>query len=148
MLENFKSEIDKINSDIERHIKSEEEQLYIRKRVLELVDNLVSKFEDELNYNEMRFQELTRKEEFLESKLESLSETVNGITRDIYDEEENFEIICPYCNYEFESDIGEDIEEIKCPECGNIIELDWDGNIDGDDDDRMLWWKLFALPWM
>lgn len=150
MLKNFKSEIDKLNKDIEKHIKGQEEQIYVKQKFLEFLDKVVSEFEEELNHNEMKIQELTYKEQFLEEKLESLSETVNGITRDIYDEEDDdFEIICPYCNYEFESDIGEYVEEIKCPECGNTIELDWDGNIDEDDDDgRMLWRKLLALSWM
>ena len=39
-----------------------------------------------------------------------------------------FEIVCPYCDAEFAikfESINEDFNQIKCPECNNIIELDW-----------------------
>ena len=32
------------------------------------------------------------------------------------------------------SEIDEDFNEIRCPECGNLIELDWNGNPDNDQD--------------
>ena len=44
----------------------------------------------------------------------------------------DFEIVCPYCNHEFVSDIGSDIKEVECPECHNTIELDW--NQEGEDE--------------
>ena len=50
---------------------------------------------------------------------------IKNITKDIYDEYEDFEIICPYCNYEFDSDVDETVSEVICPECENVIELDW-----------------------
>ena len=40
-------------------------------------------------------------------------------------EDFEFEIVCPYCNYEFIADIDEHEDEILCPECNNPIELDW-----------------------
>jgi len=46
----------------------------------------------------------------------------------------NFEIVCPYCEYEFVIDANEDKKEVECPECKNIIELDWSGNLDEDDE--------------
>ena len=50
--------------------------------------------------------------------------------KDIYDEDGfDFEIVCPYCNYEFIIDLDENKSEIECPECKNMIELDWTGNI-------------------
>jgi len=56
--------------------------------------------------------------------------------QDIYDDgnDMDFAIICPYCNYEFDAEIDEQFNEIKCPECGNTIELDWNGNPDDDSD--------------
>ena len=41
---------------------------------------------------------------------------------------------CPYCNYEFQTDYDEDINEIPCPECGRIIEIDWSDNEEDDED--------------
>ena len=42
----------------------------------------------------------------------------------------DFEIVCPYCNYEFVIDVDENKTEIECPECNNLIELDWSGDVD------------------
>lgn len=42
-------------------------------------------------------------------------------------EDYEFEIICPYCDFEFV--VGKDTKnkkEIKCPKCSEVIELDWD----------------------
>mgnify|MGYP007042768822 CR=1 FL=1 len=61
---------------------------------------------------------------------------INEIETDIYEvEDENnnfdFEIVCPYCDYEFTTSI-EGRTEIVCPKCNNVIELDWN---DDDEDD-------------
>ena len=45
----------------------------------------------------------------------------------------DFEIVCPYCNYEFFIDIDENKTEITCPECQNVIELDWTGDTEEND---------------
>ena len=61
---------------------------------------------------------------------------MDNVYEDIYDEEPESEFLinCPYCNFEFDADIDEDFNEIRCPECGNLIELDWNGNPDNDQD--------------
>ena len=74
----------------------------------------------------------------MENTVEEIRNKIKYIENEIYgeDDENIFEISCPYCNYEFDADIGEDIEEIRCPECENIIELDWgdnDNSQDGND---------------
>ena len=44
---------------------------------------------------------------------------------------EKTEVICPYCNHQFITDIDlEANSEIKCPECKNIIEFDWNEDED------------------
>ena len=69
----------------------------------------------------------------MEFKTNQIDEALKKIEEDIYiedDEEEeySFEIVCPYCNYTFETELDELTTDIKCPECNNIIELDWDGS--------------------
>ena len=39
-----------------------------------------------------------------------------------------------YCNYEFIADVDENKTEIECPECKNMIELDWSGDTEDDMD--------------
>ena len=44
-----------------------------------------------------------------------------------------FEIVCPYCNYEFVTGKETNLkDELECPKCHNIIELDWDDYCDGE----------------
>ena len=70
-----------------------------------------------------------------ELKIQELTEKINNIYEDIYEvQEDEFEITCPYCNYDFYAEIDENFDEIKCPECGNSIELDWNGNPDNEQD--------------
>ena len=54
----------------------------------------------------------------------------------MHDNDYEFEILCPYCNHEFV--IGKDTNlenEIECPNCHNIIELDWEEYCDGECND-------------
>ncbi len=49
------------------------------------------------------------------------------------DEDYEFEIVCPYCNHEFVTGKEANLkDEIECPNCHNIIELDWDDYCDGE----------------
>ncbi len=60
-----------------------------------------------------------------------MQQVIDNIEKDIYSEDGfDFEIVCPYCDYEFIIDLDENKTEIECPECQNIIELDWTGDID------------------
>lgn len=61
----------------------------------------------------------------IESKLDNIEDSLNSIKEDIYEDDEETEVVCPYCNNEFYAKIGNEIEsEVECPECHNIIELD------------------------
>ena len=91
-------------------------------------------FIDELDkISELNMDKINRlivKHKELNNRMQQLENTMKQIEEDIYldsDEEElGFEIMCPYCNAEFEVDMNEEIKsEVKCPECNNIIELDW-----------------------
>ena len=76
-----------------------------------------------------------RKPKNNDSKMEKMQQVIDNIESDIYsDEGFDFEIVCPYCEYEFVIDADEDKKEVKCPECKNTIELDWSGDLDEHDD--------------
>lgn len=72
----------------------------------------------------------------VESKFNKIEEKVNYIEKEIFDEIGNLEAInCPYCNYNFMMELDEQKDEIECPECGNLIELDWEEDEDNNEDD-------------
>lgn len=80
--------------------------------------------------------ELKENQKVMTDKLEKMKQVIDHIESDIYsDEGFDFEIVCPYCEHEFVIDANEDKNEVECPECKNVIELDWTGDLYDDEDD-------------
>jgi len=122
-----------ILKDIEDKIKDEKDLKYINEKMTELSVAFFEMINDITDKFESRIQDLEEQQVFVEGKLKKIQKVVDDIEGDIYDQEMDFEVICPYCNNEFTADITSDSQEdIKCPECHNVIELDW--NEDCDDD--------------
>lgn len=82
-------------------------------------------------------QEIKENQKEMNNKMEKMQDVINHIESDIYsDEGFDFEIVCPYCEHEFVIGVDEEKSEIECPECKNLIELDWSGDLcDCEDDD-------------
>lgn len=79
--------------------------------------------------NEMK--ELKQNQKEMNEKMSKMQQIINHIEDDIYSEDGfDFEIVCPYCEHEFIIDTCEENKKIECPECKNIIELDWSGDLD------------------
>lgn len=119
--------------DIENHISNEDEKKYVISKVeqlaslyMELIDR-VTKLDDE------RIEKIEEKQEKMIGAMSKLQESINLIKSDIYEDDNyDFEIVCPYCDHEFVADIESELkEEVQCPECHNIIELDWDDEQEG-----------------
>ena len=69
----------------------------------------------------------------IESRLTKIQNVIDSIESDIYEENIETEIVCPYCNSEFLAVIVDDEEnEIECPDCHNIIELDMNADSSSD----------------
>lgn len=136
MLEDLKKEMNSFFKDLNENVKDKEDLLYVKKKTSELIDFMINEIEKIMEYKEDKLNAIIKKQEQADLMFQTLSEKMDNIYEDIYDqsEMEDFSISCPYCNYEFDADIDEDFNEIKCPECGNIIELDWNGNPDDDQD--------------
>lgn len=110
-----------IMQDIEKHISNKEEREYVTKKINELTALYMDLIEEAIDTNSDRIEEL-------EDSIDRIQQSVNLIKSDIYDiDDYDFEIVCPYCDHEFVADIEDELkEEIECPKCHNIIELDWD----------------------
>lgn len=139
-MSNLKKEYDRILSEIEKAISNEEEKKIVKEKVSELSMLFINAMENMSNVIDNKLKEMEEKQNNLDSKLNKIQNTVNEIESDIYDGElgeYDFEIVCPYCNSEFVTDLSlmnEEKTEIKCPECNNIIELDWNDECEGEDD--------------
>ena len=123
----------KILNDIDEHISDEDEKKYVLKKVSELSSLYMDIIDRITSVNSKRMDELEKYQDELEERLDKVTGIVDLIKKDIYEDEDyDFEIVCPYCNHEFVADVEDELkEEIECPECHNIIELDWDGDDEG-----------------
>lgn len=93
------------------------------------MDNLEKKLQTLLE----EVKEIKQNQQEINEKVSKMQQVVDHIESDIYsDEGFDFEIVCPYCEYEFIIDADEQKTEVECPECKNTIELDWSGDLEED----------------
>ncbi len=137
-MSNLSKEYDRILSEIEQVISNEEEKKIVKEKVSEISMLFINTMDNMSNIIDNKLKEMEEKQNNLDNKLNKIQSTVNEIESDIYEEElgeYDFEIVCPYCNNEFVTDLSlmnEEKTEIKCPECNNIIELDWNDDEESD----------------
>lgn len=143
-----KNEFAKILSELEGEIKDPKDLEIAKSKLFELgmlfmdyfTDSLDSKSEiNNLNKKIDKIQKSLRKIEediYIEEDLDDDEFGDQIHDNDINEEEDfEFEIKCPYCNYEFILGHDEDLkEEIECPKCHKEIQLDWDDYCDGECD--------------
>lgn len=129
--------MDKMTSQYKKFLKNISEGLQ-SKEDFEFVKGEISKlfvlFFDEIDsmreLYEDKLEALLQRQTAFEEKIEVIEDSLKHIEKDIYVGEDgcvcnNFEIVCPYCEKEFILETEELNDEIECPECKNIIELDW-----------------------
>ena len=130
----FKDNYTSFLKDVEENIKNKEDLEYITKRFEQFYNQIESSSSNnKIAEMENKLKDLENKQNEIDEKFERIEEVVSNIEKDIYSEEGfDFEIVCPYCNYEFVIDVDEEKTEVECPECKNIIALDWLGDLDDD----------------
>ncbi len=127
-MEDFTNRFKSIIADINDNIHDEKEREYINKKVAELSMLNMKIIEEITSVMKNKIDNIEKSQKLIENKLNHIEASVTGIENDMYNDEFDFEIVCPYCNTQFVADI-ESKSDIKCPECQNVIELDW-GNDD------------------
>lgn len=127
----LKNEYKSFLDDIEKNIKNKEDLDYIKERFVSFVDTVLDEMDSILEYKQEEMAKIEDTQKQLSEKMGQMQQVIDNIEKDIYTEDGfDFEIVCPYCNYEFIIDVDENKTEIECPECQNIIELDWSGDVD------------------
>ena len=103
------------------------------KDILEFVKNQISDLT--LSYTsdiENNIKKYERKIDKLEDKITNIENLVTKIEKDFIEDAVPLDlepITCPYCNFNFLIEYDSSKTEMRCPECDNIISLDW-----GDDE--------------
>ena len=131
----FKNEYKSFLDDIEKNIKNPDDLNYIKERFAKFMDVVIEKMDQVLDFKNQELDHLLEMQKGLENRMDKMQRIIDNIEKDIYsDEGFDFEIVCPYCNYEFIADVDENKTEIECPECKNMIELDRSGDPEDDMD--------------
>ena len=136
MIKEIGNEMKSFVKDLKNNISNKEELKNVLERTETFFDEIFKELNKYVDEEEKKIKELKNKQkkqdkrmDEIETRMEYLDENIDNIFKDIYEEEEgDFKIRCPYCNYEFNADIDEHEVEILCPECNNPIELDWSGD--------------------
>jgi len=136
----------KIVSEIEEKIKDPKELEFIKGKISELTIMIMDTIDNLVESNE-KGKKLERKIDIIQNSLEKIEQDI--YIQDDEDEEDDcecefcgdhmhdndyeFEILCPYCDYEFITGKETDLKkEIECPNCHNLIELDWEESCSGE----------------
>lgn len=120
---------DKFNAiiaKIEERITDPEDLDFIKQQIADISILYIDELNKIMDLSERRVNQVYENQKVLEKKMSELEKGMNTIEKELFVEDEyDFEITCPYCNYEFIADINSDKKEVECPECHNLIELDW-----------------------
>ena len=134
-MKDIKNEYKSFLDDIEKKIKNKEDLDFVKLRFAQFVDVVLDKIDYIVDYKNEEMQKLEEAQKQIEEKMSKMQQVIDNIEKDIYVEDGfDFEIVCPYCNSEFVIDMDENKKEVECPDCKNIIELDWSGDIDDEPD--------------
>lgn len=90
----------------------------IVKDVIENYDNIFNKYDEKIDYLEKLQNDSERRIDDLEKRIKYFEKLLEMEDYDIF-------VTCPYCGFEFQTEYDENIEEIPCPECGRLIDIDW-----------------------
>lgn len=120
------NEIEECVNKINENLTDEKQKEVVNLEIKKLINIFYNEIDDLKQSYDEKLDEILMHETFVDKRLIRIENSLNDIEKDIYDDDE-MEIVCPYCNYEFSVDISETSEkEVRCPECNNSIELYFD----------------------
>ena len=126
----------RIMSEIESKITDPNELEFVESKIEEVSIMYLNIIENLSNSTNQKIKNLEEKQKKIEDKIQEVENFVSDFENDLIEDmdgimmndgeygEYDYEISCPYCSFDFVADIT-GINEIACPKCNNIIELDW-----------------------
>ncbi len=115
--------------NLEGNLESKKDLIYAKSQITELTMEYLNELEKLESVYKQKIAIFENRLDGLEIAMQKID---NEIFQDSDEEETDLEPIkCPYCNTHFFIEFDNTKKEIKCPDCKNIIELDW-GNFEDD----------------
>ena len=134
MNSNINDEYKKMLTDMDANMSNPDDIEYAKNKLYELSMLFLDEMQQISDGYNDKINAILQNQQVLDGKIKKLQDQVTNIKSDMYDFDDiedsetfEFEITCPYCNHNFIVDVGEEKKEVQCPECQNLIELDWDG---------------------
>lgn len=126
-MSNIKKRFNEIIADLDKNIKNKEDLEYIKSQVYNIALLFLDEIDKLAELNLGRLNTMLDREKELGKRIATMESVIKNIEKELFVSNEcDFEIQCPYCNAEFVEDFTNGYKhEVKCPECDNLIELDW-----------------------
>lgn len=126
-MSNLKKKLNDIIQDIDKNVKNKDDLEYIKSQIYNVSMLFLDEIDKLAELNLGRLNVMLEREKELSKRIAGMEKVISNIEKEMFiTDESDFEITCPYCNEEFIEDFTDGMKgEVKCPECGNIIELDW-----------------------
>ena len=111
--------------NLEENIDSKRDLEYAKKQISDLTILYIDELTNIIN-------NIEKKVAKFENRVITIENNVKRLEEEVYNEFENDEMLdlepitCPYCKFKFLIQYDLNNLEIKCPECDNLIELDWE----------------------
>ena len=134
---NLKKRFKEILDDLDKNIKNKEDLEYIKSQIYKISILFLDELDKLADFNFNKLSVMLDREKELYKKVTKMEKIITNLEKEVFtSEEDDFEIICPYCNTEFIENLSDsENKEVRCPECGNVIELDWndEGECEGEE---------------
>lgn len=122
-----------IIKEIDENITDEKQNQYIKSKISDISIIFIDMIDKMSEILDQRMSKIEKSQSNIENRLEGIQSLIDAIEEDVYENDVDIEITCPYCNYDFIAEFNEnENNEIECPECHNIVELDINADYDED----------------
>ena len=126
LVSNFKEQYQRIIETLENTIKDEKELESAKSQLDDMIQSIVDDFSSILDKYDEKFEVIEKYNNKNEERLKELEAKISEFEKMIELEDYDIFVTCPYCGFEFQTEYDENITEVPCPECQEIIEIDWD----------------------
>lgn len=126
-MSDLKRKLNTILSDLDKNIKDKEELEYVKSQIYNISIIFLDEIDKLTELNQEKINVMLEREKSLNDRIEEVEKAVKNIEEEMYISEDcDFSIQCPYCNTEFVEDFTDGFKhEVRCPECDNMIQLEW-----------------------
>lgn len=122
-----------IIKEIDQTITDEKQNQFVKNKISDISIIFIDMIDKMSDILDQRISKIEKSQSNIENRLEGLQSLIDAVEDDVYENDGDIEITCPYCNYDFIAEFNEnENNEIECPECHNIVELDINADYDED----------------